>query len=170
LKILSQRLDLPAQPPDLAAWTRIYDLTHHYIHNTGEMKLPHDGCQGKDYPLYRFFESEGGYHRDSAFQRALLSRHFSETVASAYITAKATADAARTARWKAEREEAEQRLRPPGPPGIEWGGYIASGFGILLLIGLIYLLGRFKKQPEPPPPLTETHGKATFADPIFDMQ
>lgn len=149
--------DLLAQPPDIAAWLRVYMATETEIQGRQEQRFAKDPCTGKNCDRHRFFTA--GYARDAKFQREVLTRHFSSEVANVYVQAKAEERAA----IEASKHEQPSRLRKKTRSGWGVAGTWLGLLGGLMVVVLLVEGFRRKQAKPPPPPLSENYGSAAFA-------
>lgn len=170
---LSGRMDIMAQPPELAAYQRLYLIAE--IHAQARMQPTFDpNCQGMECPRARFVNEATRYQFDAGFQRDFLSKHWKQDVVAAYVDMQARLRAEFDARQKAEQEDAKRReqIYAPGPTKTFWRK-LTDGLGVVLmtvvgiggLIGFFALLvwsGLLKSTKTQPPPLTDNYGKADF--------
>jgi hypothetical protein len=170
---LSGRMDIMAQPPELAAYQRLYLIAE--IHAQARMQPTFDpNCQGMECPRARFVNEATRYQFDAGFQREFLGKHWPQNVVAAYVDMQARLRAEFDARQKAEQEDAKRReqIYAPGPTKTFWRK-LTDGLGVVLmtvvgiggLIGFFALLvwsGLLKSTKTQPPPLTDNYGKADF--------
>lgn len=160
---LTGRLGVGGQPPELAAYYRLYMIGEVYAQ--ARMQPTFDpACRGEQCPRARFVADATRYQFDPAFQREFLGKHWPQNVVAAYIDTQARLQAQFEA-----RQEAERAARPATTPAQV---RIAQIIGIILLIAAVlgagYLVLKvlgslFKPIPRPPPPpVSDNFGKAEF--------